>query len=77
MAIASMVLGIVSLVVWYFGILTGVLGLVFGAMSLKHCTPRGQKRGRGMAIAGISCSIVALAIWAMFIVFAVAASSNP
>ena len=77
LAIASMVLGIVSLVVWYFGILTGVLGLVFGAMSLKHCAPRGQKRGRGMAIAGISCSIVALAIWAMFIVFAVAASSNP
>jgi hypothetical protein len=72
-----MVLGIVSLVVWDFGIVTGVLGLVFGIVSLKHCESRGQRRGRGMAIAGISCSIVALVIWAMVIVFAVTASSNP
>lgn len=62
-AVASMVLGILSLVLWYFGIVTGIIGLVLGASSLKQCQPNGPKNGRGMAIAGITCSIIALSLW--------------
>ena len=62
-AVASMVLGILSLVLWWFGIITGIIGLALGASSLKHCRPNGPKNGRGMAIAGITCSIIALSLW--------------
>ena len=73
-AIASMVLGIVSLVIWWFGIVTGIVGLCLGATSLKHCEPRGPKRGRGFAITGIVCSIVALALW-LIVLIAIGASA--
>ena len=63
-----MVLGIVSLVIWYVGIVTGIIGLCLGASSLKHCQPRGPKRGRGFAITGIVCSIVALALWLIVLI---------
>jgi len=71
-AVASMVLGIVSLVIWYLGIVTGIVGLILGATSLKHCQPNGPKKGRGMAVAGITCSIIALSLW--LIVLAAAGS---
>ena len=45
-------LGIVSFFISILGVVTAILGLVFGAMSLKECQPHGPKRGRGMAIAG-------------------------
>lgn len=68
-AIASMVLGIVSFVISILGIVTAIIGLTLGIMSLKECQPNGPKRGRGMAIAGISCSCVALALWLLAIAF--------
>ena len=59
LAIASMVLGIVALVmsccVYFISIPCAVVGVVLGAVSLA-----GQKPGKGMAIAGIVCSIVSL-----------------
>ena len=74
-AIASMVLGIISLVIWYLGIITGIIGLVLGASSLKHCQPHGPKNGRGMAIAGITCSIIALSLW-LIVLVAIGAGST-
>ena len=68
-AIASMVLGIVSFFISILGVVTAILGLVFGAMSLKECQPHGPKRGRGMAIAGIACSCVALGLWLLLAAF--------
>jgi len=70
-----MVLGILSLVLWYLGIVTGIIGLVLGASSLKHCRPNGPKNGRGMAIAGITCSIIALSIW-LIVLLAIGAGSS-
>jgi hypothetical protein len=67
-AIASMVLGICSLVLCYVGLVTGIIGLILGATSLKDCAPRGQLRGRGMAISGIVCSIIALGFWLVVII---------
>ncbi len=71
-AIASMVLGIVSLVIFYLGLVTAIVGLCLGVVSIKKCKPRGSLKGRGMAIAGIVCSIIALALW-IIVLIAVAA----
>lgn len=57
--IASMVLGIVALVcgccLWYISLPCALVGLALGAVSLK-----GNRDGRGMAIAGVVCSIISL-----------------
>lgn len=58
LAIASLVLGIVSLVffcLWYISIPCAVLGIIFGTMSKTSS-------GAGMAKAGLICSIIAIAI---------------
>ena len=76
LAIASMVLGIVSLVIFYFGIVTGIVSICLAVPALKKCEPEGPDKGRKMAIAGLVCSIVALSIWALVILIAVIASSS-
>ena len=47
MAIAGFVLGLLG-----FGIITAILGIVFGAVALSN-TRRTAQGGRGLAIAGI------------------------
>ena len=68
-AITSMVLGIVSLVIPYGGIITAILAIVFGAVSRSR-----NNGGRGMAIAGLVCGIVALALWVVVIIIIAAVS---
>ena len=60
MAIASMVLGIVSLAIPFVGTFTAIVGLVLGALAMKNLKAVGAPTG--MAVAGIVCSIIALAI---------------
>lgn len=58
LAIASMVLGILSLVVSCFGvvgIICGILAVIFGGCALLT-----KKGGKGMSIAGLVCGIIAL-----------------
>ena len=59
LAIASMVLGIVALVVsccfYYLSIPCAIIGAILGFISLAS-----GKKGKGMAIAGVVCSIVSL-----------------
>lgn len=59
MSIASMVLGIVALVLsccfYYISIPCAIIGLILAAVALK-----GNKDGRGMAVAGLVCSIISL-----------------
>jgi hypothetical protein len=74
-AIASMVLGIVSLVIFYLGLVTAIVGLCLGVAAIKKCKPRGPLKGRGMAKAGIICSIIALALW-LIVLIAVAAAAG-
>lgn len=67
LAIASMVLGIVSIILmcipgtcygaWVFAI----VGIVLAAVAKK-------KAKSGMATAGLVCSIIALALWVVFII---------
>lgn len=67
MSIASMVLGIVSLAISccipYVPFVCALIGLVLGAVALSKHTA-----GKGMAIAGIVCSIVSL-LPAVYIAF--------
>lgn len=60
-AITSMVLGIIALLISccipYLPVLLGLLGVIFAGVSLS-----GKKAGKGMAIAGLVCSIIALVL---------------
>lgn len=74
-SIASMVLGIVSIVfsccLWYIALPCGVVGLVLGVLSLRD-----KKPGRNTAIAGIVMCIVSLALAVVAIIFAGALSAE-
>lgn len=68
-AIASMVIGIVSSLACYLGIFTGVLGLVLGLVALSQIRAAPERiGGKGMAIAGIVTSTIAIVIWVGLIV---------
>jgi len=64
MAIAALVLGIVSIpggfTVW-IGLIAGVLGIVFGIIGLRRASQPGG-RGKGMAVAGLATGVVGLVL---------------
>ena len=63
LAIASMVLGIIGLVlfcIWYIGIPCSIIGLILGGISSSKAKAYGMKSG--MAVAGIVCSCIALGL---------------
>lgn len=68
MAIAAMILGIVSIVlccIWYISIIAGVVAIVLGIMYNK-------KNGKcGMSTAGIVCGIIGMILAIALIVIAV------
>lgn len=67
LSIASMVLGIISVVlfcIWYISIPCAILAIIFGIVGMK-------KGGRGMGIAGLVLGIVALAILVVIYLLAV------
>lgn len=72
LAVASMVLGIISVVlgccVPVITFFTAVLGIIFGAIALKK-----KSLGKGMAIAGLICSIISLIPAALVLVSGVGA----
>jgi hypothetical protein len=59
MAVAALVLGIVSLVC--FGPLAGILAVIFGFLGLQKAKQGGS--GRGMSIAGIILGIIGSVAW--------------
>lgn len=67
MAIASLVLGIVSIMfVWIpivglLGTLMAIIGLVLGILALRHPT------GRGLAIGGLVCAGVSMLVTAVYV----------
>lgn len=73
LAIASMVLGIVSLAlfcVWYVAIPCAIIGLVLGVVA-NGKSSRGEAGGAGMAKAGMICSIVALGLAILITILAI------
>lgn len=79
-AIAAMVLGIISLVLFwipFLGLICGVLGAIFGFVGLGKSNRIGGK-GKGMAIAGLVCGIIGtlIGVWYVIAVFAAANEIN-
>jgi hypothetical protein len=56
MAITSMVLSLIGLLC--LGIITGPLGIIFGAIALSGMNKSGDNRGRGMAVTGLVVGIL-------------------
>ena len=72
MGIAGMVLGIVALVfcwLWFISLPCAIVGLILSIMAMK----KGEK---GMAVAGLVCSIIALAVAVIVTIIAIAAFST-
>ncbi|MFT6182328.1 MAG: hypothetical protein ACJAQT_003918 [Akkermansiaceae bacterium] len=70
LAIASMVCGILSLVFFCFcgGIFFGVPAVICGHLGLNQLNnPENKQQGRGMAIAGLICGYIGVAIFAVMI----------
>lgn len=68
MAIAAMVLGIVSIVlccIWYISVPCAIIGLILGILYNK----KGEKSG--MATAGIVCSIIGIVLVLAVVILAV------
>jgi len=73
MSVASMVLGIISLVLfclWYISMPCGIIGLVLGLVA-KGRVQRGEAGGGAMAKTGVVCSIIALALAVLILILAI------
>ncbi|WP_051314948.1 DUF4190 domain-containing protein [Alteribacter aurantiacus] len=56
-AVASLVLGILSLIIPYVGLITGIIGIVLAQMALKE-TKVSSEGGRGLAIGGLTAALL-------------------
>lgn len=70
MSVSSMVLGIVGIVfVWapFLGVICAILGIIFGGIGISQTKKNPNLTGRGMAIAGLVCGIIGIAVWVIVI----------
>ena len=72
-AIASLVLGILSLVLscFYINVVTGIISIILGAVHLAK-----RRTRRGMAIAGIICSIISIVLLVIIVAIGLAFISS-
>ncbi len=69
-SIAALVLGILSIITPYIGLLFGIIAIIMSAISLKEIRNR-YEGGRGLAIAGLVCGIIGTIIYALLILLLV------
>ncbi len=70
LALASLILGILSIVAYYGAFVLGVLAIVFGAVALYKIRQNpGMYRGRGMAMWGFILGIISLAVVTTILIF--------
>ena len=77
-AVAALVLGILSLVMFFtiwLPFLLGVLAIVFGALGITRANRIGGKQ-KGLAIAGLVCGAVGMVLAILFIVLIVNVASD-
>ena len=75
MAITGMIMGILAILASYpcCGIPFNILGIIFSCVGLSQIKKQPSQAGRGMAIAGLICSIISLLIVIVLIGFGVMA----
>ncbi|MFS0671832.1 DUF4190 domain-containing protein [Ornithinibacillus sp. 179-J 7C1 HS] len=66
-AVAALVLGILSIVIPYVGLILGIIGIILSNSSLKEIVVTNEG-GRGLAIAGRVTSIIGVAIYGILLV---------
>lgn len=69
-AVASMVLGICSLIIPIIGLILGIIGIVLSKKATTEIITYNQA-GNGMAIAGLTTSIIGVCIYGMYVIFAI------
>lgn len=63
-SIISLVLGVLSMFICFFGVITGVVGIVFGVVGISQSNKNPERMGgKGMAVAGIILSLIAIVFW--------------
>lgn len=75
MAIAALVLGILSIVIPYIGFILGIIAIILGKKS-RRAINENHEGGSGLAIAGFVCGLVGLCFWVLidgFVTFGIAA----
>ena len=75
MAIAGMVIGILSILAIYpcFGLPFNILGTIFSYVALGQIKKAPQQGGHGMAVAGLVCSLISIGLAVIgFIIFFIA-----
>ena len=71
-SVASMVLGIVSIVFGCVGLVCGIIGLVLACKGMNAYYAEPEKYdGLGMLKAGKVCSIIGIALSALFIIYSI------
>lgn len=65
MAVASLVLGILSMLGAMTFLLPPVLAVIFGHLALGETKRDPALEGRGMAVAGLVMGYISLALWAL------------
>ena len=74
LGITGMVLGIVALVFfcsWYISIPCAIIGAALSGVSMKKAQDAGAKNG--LAVAGLVCSVIALAVCVFYLILVAAA----
>ena len=66
-AVISLVLGILSLVIPWLGLILGIIGIVF-YVKAKKALKVTQEKGSGIALAGLICSIIGILLQALTII---------
>ena len=81
MGIASLVLGIITAIIcWipcfsWFAVLPAIVGIVLGACAIK-VAKKNNGQGKGIAVAGLVLSIIALIIAIIWIIICAAAAAS-
>ncbi|MBC5636538.1 DUF4190 domain-containing protein [Ornithinibacillus sp. BX22] len=67
-AVAALVLGILSIVIPYVGLILGIIGIILANSSYKEIAVT-HEGGRGLATAGLVTSIIGVALYGLLFIF--------
>lgn len=76
LAVAGMVLGICGFIFGWLYLIPCIVGLVLSGVALHRINQQPERRsGKGMAITGLTCSIISLAIYGLIFLAAIGSTS--